>query len=90
VADVSSTYRNALGFLRTYADGSELRPFHVEQRRRLSDQDQAAVLKAQGELIAINILLDHVFLSEIGRCRFDRALAAVERGLAIARRMVEL
>jgi len=83
--------RDGSGRVRRYSDGGELRPFHVELKPQPTDLHRNDIIKAEHELIVMEIIFDHFDdLSGVARTRLDDALRIIYRALQIERRAVGL
>jgi hypothetical protein len=61
------------------------RAFHDMRKPQVDDRHRSALIKAERELHAIEIILDHVELSEIAQTRLADALNAIYRALELKR-----
>ena len=78
--------RNAAGVVLRYTDPSVRRPHHDERRQQPSDRERMRLLKAERELLTLQIIADHLGLSEIGQTRVADALEAIRLALQVKRR----
>jgi hypothetical protein len=77
----ATTTRNFLGYLRRYSDGSELQPFHVEQKPQPTDRERCDLVAADREVCALLTLAEHLEVSDIGFSRILEALGIIQRAL---------
>jgi hypothetical protein len=77
--------RDAHGVLLRYADPAVLRRHHVEQIPRASDSERIALIAAEKALRALEIIAEHLDVSDLGMSRFRRALAVVRIALEAKR-----
>lgn len=68
-----------------YGDPSLRRAHHVEQRPQVSDRLRQALLRAEGELMRLEILFEHIEVSELGAERICWALHTIRAYLAMER-----
>jgi hypothetical protein len=78
--------RNSAGVVLRYTDPSVRRPHHVERKPQVSDSERIALIKAERELLTLQIIADHLGLSEIGMTRVSDALEAIRLALGVKRR----
>jgi hypothetical protein len=76
--------RNYEGVVLRYSDPSVRR--HDEQRPQVSDRARMRLIKAERELLTLQILTDHLELSDIALTRISDALEAIRLGLQVKRR----
>jgi hypothetical protein len=81
-----ASVRNHEGVILRYGDLSELRPFHTEQKPQPHDRERIAVIKAGRELVVLEIIFEHLDLSDIARTRIDDALWVIYCALQSERR----
>jgi len=74
------------GVLLRYGDPGALRPHHAYERPQVSDRRRNALIKAEGELLALQIIADHLDLSGIARTRIADALESIRVALEVKRR----
>ena len=75
--------RDRHGVLLRYEIGA---PLKLEAMEQPSDAERVAIVQAERELAALEIIFDCLDLSDIGRTRVDDALGAVYNALQIKRR----
>lgn len=75
--------RNDDGVLLDYGDPGELRAYHLSCRPLSSDQERIAVVQAQHELIVLEIILEHLELSDIATARVSGVLATIRDALQL-------
>jgi hypothetical protein len=74
------------GVLLRYENIGALLPLHTALKPQPSDLHRTAIIKAERELVALEIIFDHLELSGIARTRLDDALRMIYRALQIERR----
>ena len=84
---MTDVVRRVDGVLLRYATDTPLR---LEAKMQPTDRQRVAILKAERELFALEIILDCLDLSDIGRRRVDDALQTICRALQIERRRLGL
>ncbi|MEA3196286.1 MAG: hypothetical protein QOF32_338, partial [Gammaproteobacteria bacterium] len=77
--------RNSEGVVLRYPDHDTPGRHHVEQRAQPTDAERMAALKAEKGLTTIEIILDHLDVSDIAKNRLDDALRAIYEALQLKR-----
>jgi hypothetical protein len=75
------TTHNRLGHVRRYSDGSELRPFHVEQKPQPTDRERCALVAADKEIGVLFTIAQYLEVSDVGFSRILHALQIIQRAL---------
>jgi len=68
-----------------YVDPSVRRPHHIERKRHPSDQERNSIIRAEAELRVLDIIFDHLELSDVARTRIDNAMLVIYRALQLKR-----
>jgi hypothetical protein len=69
-----------------YVDAAARRPHHDERKAQPGDRERMRLLKAERELLTLQIIADHLGLSEIGMTRVSDALESIRLALQVKRR----
>jgi hypothetical protein len=78
--------RDRNGVLLRYTDPSVRGPHHDARQVQPSDRERMRLIKAERELLTLQIIADHLGLSEIGQTRVADALEAIRLALQVKRR----
>lgn len=78
--------RNSAGVVLRYTDPSIRRSHHDERKTQPTDRERMRLIKAERELLTLQIIADHLGLSEIGMTRVSDALEAIRLALGVKRR----
>lgn len=77
--------RDHNGVVLRYVDPSVRRPHHTSRQPQPSDRLRMAILKAERQLHILEIIVEHLGVSEIGLERIFYALRTIECALSQAR-----
>ena len=80
--------RDRNGVVLRYADPSVRLPHHDTRQIQTSDRERMRLIKAERELLTLQIIADHLGLSEIGMTRVSDALEAIRVALEVKRRQI--
>ena len=69
-----------------YIDPSMRRQHHDERKLQPSDRERTRLIKAERELLTLQIIADHLDLSDIALTRIADALEAIHLALQVRRR----
>jgi hypothetical protein len=78
--------KNQQGVVLRYTDPSVRRPHHDSRKLQPGDRERMRVLKAERELITLEIISEHLDLSDIALTRVADALEAIRLALQVKRR----
>jgi hypothetical protein len=84
VSAVQIEHRNAEGVLLRYRIG-ERHAFHDDRRPQPSDRLQMALLRAERKLRVLEIIAEHLELSDVGADRVAYALRSIQALFTLAR-----
>jgi D-serine deaminase-like pyridoxal phosphate-dependent protein len=73
--------RNHEGVLLRYADPGVRRAFHMAQVRQPSDLERMAIIAAEHEILVLQIIAEHLEVSDIGMARVLYALDVIQDAL---------
>jgi hypothetical protein len=78
--------RNREGVLLNYGDPGELRDFYQDGALQPSDAARIGLLKAEHELIVLEVILQHLDVSDIATARIADALDTIRNAIEVKRR----
>jgi hypothetical protein len=79
--------RDSRGFvLSRYSDPAERHPYHDERKHQPGDRERMRLIKAERELLTLQVIADHLDLSPIGVTRVADALEAIRLALQVKRK----
>jgi hypothetical protein len=76
--------RDRHGVVLRYSPG-RLRPHHVERQPQVSDRRRNNLIAAERELLSLQIIAEHLDVSDIGMTRIHDALNTIRRALDLKR-----
>jgi hypothetical protein len=78
--------RDGHGVLLRYPSHDVGRPYQTEQRPQVSDRRRIALIKAERALVWLQIIVDHLDVSDLGLTHIGDALESIRIGLEVKRR----
>ena len=84
---MSAVFRDARAVF-DYIDPAARRPHHDERRQEPTDRERMRLIKAERELLTLQIIADHLDLSDIALTRIADALEAIRLALQVKRRQL--
>lgn len=72
--------------VREHLDLETRHQFHEERQPQLSDRERRRLIKAERELLTLQIIAEHLDLSDIAMTRIADALEAIRLALQVKRR----